>query len=216
MVGLTGPSGCGKTTLLEQLLRLRDVPRGCIKLGGVEINDLDPRSVRACFAFVPQDAALLAGTVRDNLLLAGPAVTEPAMWDALHDAALADRVHRLPDGLDTWIGDNGALLSGGERRRLALARAFLRDAPWLLLDEPTEGLEAAAELQVVRALAARLARRGQGALIVSHRAAPMAACCLVVHLPDDFRSRSGKADGPLASDAVGKSAPLPQTVGQPA
>ena len=212
MVGLTGPSGCGKTTLLEQLLRLRDVPRGCIKLGGVEINDLDPRSVRACFAFAPQDAALLAGTMRDNLLLAGPAITEPAMWDALRDAALADRVRMLPEGLDTWIGDNGALLSGGERRRLALARALLRDAPWLLLDEPTEGLESVTELHVVQALTARLARRRQGAIIISHRTAPIAACCRVVRLPENCRLGSGKADGPLVRDEAGMPIPPLQTI----
>ncbi len=179
VAGILGPSGCGKTTLIEGLLRLRAVDRGCILLGGIDINDLDPAFVRGCFSVAPQDAALLSGTVRENLLLASPAASEAALWDALHDAALDDRVRALPEGLDTWIGENGARLSGGERRRLSVARAFMRAAPWLLLDEPTEGLDAGAEAVVVARLTARLARRGQGALIVSHRAAPIAECRII-------------------------------------
>ena len=89
---------------------------------------------RAAFAHAPQDAAMIAGTVRANLALAGPHAEE-ALWNALTDAALDARVRALPQGLDTWIGENGERLSGGERRRLSLARALLRDAPWLLLDD---------------------------------------------------------------------------------
>ncbi|MEJ1975456.1 MAG: ATP-binding cassette domain-containing protein [Acetobacteraceae bacterium] len=180
VVGIAGPSGCGKTTFIERLLRLQDVERGRIKLGGVEINDLDPNAVRRCFAAAPQDAALLAGTVRENLLLAHPAATEAEIWEALHDAALDDRVRALPNGLDTWLGENGARLSGGERRRLVLARAFLRAAPWLLLDEPTEGLDRQTEALVVARLCARLAARRQGAVLVSHRPAPLAICDVVL------------------------------------
>jgi len=98
------------------------------------------------------------------------------MWDALRDAQLEARVRRMPEGLRTWIGDGGETLSGGERRRLALARAFLRPAPWLMLDEPTEGLDGKTEAAVVAALDRRLARTGQGLLLVSHRAAPLRLC----------------------------------------
>lgn len=118
---------------------------------------------------------MIAGTVRANLALAG-ARTDDALWDALADAALEARVRALPQGLDTWIGENGERLSGGERRRLSLARALLRDAPWLLLDEPTEGLDAATEALVVQRLDARLKRTGQGLVLVSHRSAPRALC----------------------------------------
>uniref|UniRef100_B0T7M7 ABC transporter related n=1 Tax=Caulobacter sp. (strain K31) TaxID=366602 RepID=B0T7M7_CAUSK len=130
---------------------------------------------RTAFAHAPQDATLIAGTVRANLALAG---THPdaALWDALADAALEARVRALPQGLDTWIGENGERLSGGERRRLSLARALLRDAPWLLLDEPTEGLDPATEALVVQRLDARLKRTGQGLVLVSHRPAPRALC----------------------------------------
>lgn len=182
VAAITGPSGCGKTTLLETLLRLREPEPGRIFLGGVDLAELDAATARRCFSLLPQDAALLAGSVRDNLLLADPEAGEARLWQALHDAGLDERVARLPGGLDGWLGENGARLSGGERRRLGLARALLRPAPWLLLDEPTEGLDAATEALVLGRLAARLAREGQGALIVTHRPAPLALCRRVIPL----------------------------------
>lgn len=175
-VAIVGPSGCGKTTLVETLLGLRPAAIGEIRLGGVDITRLSPAGLRRHFAWLPQDATLIAGSVRENLALAADGLTEAALWSALRDAALYDRVRALPQGLDSWIGEDGALLSGGERRRLALARAYLADAPWLLLDEPTEGLDAATESVVLRGLVARLARSGQGLLVVSHRAAVAAIC----------------------------------------
>ncbi|MDT8330830.1 ATP-binding cassette domain-containing protein [Roseomonas gilardii] len=182
VAAITGPSGCGKTTLLETLLRLREPEPGRIFLGGVDLAELDAATARRCFSLLPQDAALLAGSLRDNLLLADPEASEERLWQALHDAGLEERVSRLPGGLDGWLGENGARLSGGERRRLGLARALLRPAPWLLLDEPTEGLDAATEALVLRRLAARLAREGQGALIVTHRPAPLALCRRIIPL----------------------------------
>ncbi|SUE62585.1 ATP-binding cassette domain-containing protein [Roseomonas gilardii] len=182
VAAIAGPSGCGKTTLLETLLRLREPEPGRIFLGGVDLAELDAATARRCFSLLPQDAALLAGSLRDNLLLADPEASEERLWQALHDAGLEERVSRLPGGLDGWLGENGARLSGGERRRLSLARALLRPAPWLLLDEPTEGLDAATEALVLRRLAARLAREGQGALIVTHRPAPLALCRRIIPL----------------------------------
>lgn len=180
IVGIFGPSGCGKTTLAEQMLRLRDIAPGRITLDGRDLTDMDPAVARACFAYAPQNAALLAGTVRDNLRLAARDAPEAALWEALHDAALDDRVRALPGGLDGWLGENGAHLSGGERRRLCLARSLLRPAPWLLLDEPTEGLDAGTEALVMRRLRARLLARGQGALIISHRPHPLQLCSVVL------------------------------------
>ncbi|MET3668105.1 ATP-binding cassette domain-containing protein [Caulobacter sp. 1776] len=160
-MAVLGPSGCGKTTAIEALLGLRGAPSSY------------PRSA---FAWLPQDAGLVAGTVRDNLRLAAPNATDAQLWQALEDACLADRVRAAPGGLAAYLGDDGERLSGGERRRLALARAYLRDAPWLLLDEPTEGLDAATEALVVERLERRLDRTGQGLVLVSHRAAPAAVC----------------------------------------
>jgi ATP-binding cassette subfamily C protein CydC len=159
-LAVVGPSGCGKTTAVETLLGLRG----------------ETTLPRAAFAWLPQDAALIAGTVRDNLRLADPKATDEQMWGVLEAAALADRIRAAPLGLSAFLGDDGERLSGGERRRLALARAYLRDAPWLLLDEPTEGLDAATEATVVERLRQRLEQTGQGLVLISHRPAPAAVC----------------------------------------
>lgn len=182
VAGLVGCSGCGKTTLLEQLLKLRPVEAGRISLGGADAAQLPAAGLRRWFSLLPQDAALISGTVRDNLHLATPDADDAAMWEALRDAALEERVRTLPQQLDSWLGENGARLSSGERRRLALARALLRPVPWLLLDEPTEGLDARTEALVIEGLRRRLRRSGQGALIVTHRKAPLALCDRVLDL----------------------------------
>ncbi len=118
--------------------------------------------------------------MRDNLRLGAPDAPDTLLWTALRDAALDERVRALPNGLDAWIGEDGARLSGGERRRLSLARTLLRPAPWLLLDEPTEGLDPATEARVMHRLAIRLAASGQGALIISHRPLPLQFCQAVL------------------------------------
>ncbi|MBE2994174.1 ATP-binding cassette domain-containing protein, partial [Sphingomonas sp. CFBP 13603] len=175
-IALTGVSGIGKTTLVEMLLGLRPIARGRAMLDGIDIADLAPATLRATFAWAPQDAALIAGTIRDNLMLADPAADDARLWSALADAALDDVVRALPQGLDTWLDDDGARLSGGERRRLSLARAYVAHAPWLLLDEPGEGLDAATLARVVARLGARIARTGQGLILVSHRPTLLALC----------------------------------------
>ncbi|OYX04421.1 MAG: ABC transporter ATP-binding protein [Caulobacter vibrioides] len=166
-LAICGPSGCGKTTAIETLLGLR-------------ASDAVP--TREAFAWLPQDAGLVAGTVRENLRLASPTASDDELWAVLEDACLAERVRAAPEGLSAYVGDDGERLSGGERRRLALARAYLRDAPWLLLDEPTEGLDPATEAAVLARLDARLKRTRQGVVLVSHRPAPLAICERTVHL----------------------------------
>lgn len=166
-LAIVGPSGCGKTTLVETLLGLRETPAPL---------------PRAAFAWLPQDAGLIAGTVRENLRLAAPQASDAALWEALEDAGLADRVRAAPGELAAYLGDDGERLSGGERRRLALARAYLRPAPWLLLDEPTEGLDPATEARVIEGLERRLARTGQGLVLISHRPAPTRLCGGVLRL----------------------------------
>ena len=190
-LGLFGPSGVGKTTLVERLIGLRPALADEMRIGGVDIADIAPRDRRALFAYAAQDVRLLDGSVRDNLRLAGPA-DAAAMWRALDDAGLAARIMAEPLGLDAPVGSNGERLSGGERRRLNLARAYLRDAPWLVLDEPTEGLDAATEAHVLAALDRRLAERGQGLILISHRTPPMALCPRTIRiegLAEDGRIR---------------------------
>jgi ATP-binding cassette subfamily C protein CydC len=188
-LAIVGRSGCGKTTLLEGFMRLRPILRGRLWIGGVDVADLSDESARQMFAYAPQDPTLLSGTIRDNLRLAAPLATDAQLWSALFDAALDAKIMSLPERLDTWIGEDGQRLSGGERRRLALARAYLRGSPWLVLDEPTEGLDAATEAEVFRRLETRLRRTGQGLLVVSHR-----LCVL------DQNLRIYQADAPTGED----------------
>jgi ATP-binding cassette subfamily C protein CydC len=189
-LAVTGPSGAGKTTLIERLMALRRPVTGELRLGGVDLADADVRGVRSRFAYAAQDVRLLAGTVRDNLILARADTAEADLWAVLETADLADRVRAMPAGLDTPLGDNGERLSGGERRRLGLARACLRTAAWLVLDEPTEGLDAATEARILERLDRRLAATGQGLILVSHRPAPLGLCdqrLAVTGLADDGR-----------------------------
>lgn len=174
-IGIHGPSGSGKTTLIERLIGLREIGSGDACIADLDASDISPAQRRTLFAYAAQDIRLLDDTIRRNLLVAGPA-DDATLWTALEDADLAERVRADPKGLDARIGSNGQRLSGGERRRLGLARAYLRDAPWLVLDEPTEGLDEATEARVLAALERRLSVRGQGLILVSHRSPPLALC----------------------------------------
>ncbi|MCT2399956.1 amino acid ABC transporter ATP-binding/permease protein [Novosphingobium mangrovi (ex Huang et al. 2023)] len=164
-----GPSGAGKSRLLGTLLGLREDAPQRIHVGTIEVRELGLESLRRLFASAPQDAALIAGTVADNLRLARPGVTDAEIWDALETACLAETVRALPQGLDQWLGGDGARLSGGQRKRLSLARALLAGRPWLVLDEPSEGLDSATERQLAANLSAWLDRTGTGLILVSHR-----------------------------------------------
>lgn len=164
-----GPSGKGKTRLLGTLMGLRtDAPQR-VTIGGMDMRELGLETLRKLFAQAPQDASLIAGTVADNLRLARQGVTESEMWAALETACLAETVRGLPDGLDQWLGGDGARLSGGQRKRLSLARALLAGRPWIVLDEPSEGLDSATEQQLAGNLAGWLDRTGTGLILVSHR-----------------------------------------------
>lgn len=179
-LGVVGPSGSGKTQMIETLMSLRMVPEDQYLIGGLPLERADVNGVRARFAYASQDIRLLAGSIADNLRLADPQASDDDLWVALDDAGLADRVRALPAGLGTVLGENADRLSGGERRRLGLARAYLRDAPWLVLDEPTEGLDAGTEARVLDGLLRRLSSRRQGLILVSHRSAPTALCDQVI------------------------------------
>lgn len=175
-LGVVGPSGSGKTRLIETLMGLRAPGSDRYVLGGVPLEESEPGAGRARFAYASQDIRLLSGSIAENLRLADPQASDNDLWVALGDACLADRVSAMPAGLDTVLRQNGDRLSGGERRRLGLARAYLRDAPWLVLDEPTEGLDAEIEARVLGGLVRRLSSRHQGLILVSHRSAPTALC----------------------------------------
>lgn len=188
-LAVLGVSGAGKTTLIERAMGLRPAAPGAILLDGRDVVEVAPKAARALFAYAPQQAVFIAGSFAENLRLAWPDAPEAELWKALEDAVLAGRVRAAPRGLDTFLGENAAVLSGGERRRLGLARAYLRRAPWLVLDEPTEGLDAATEALVLARLDARLSHTGQGLILVSHRPAPVALCQQVLKLGEDAPMR---------------------------
>ena len=179
---IAGRTGSGKSRLLGTLIGLREDAPQSLAIEGQDVRGLGLDYLRKQFAYAPQDAAQLAGTVSDNLRLARPGVSEEDMWEALHSACLDDVVRALPHGLMQWLGNDGARLSGGQRKRLALARALLSNKPWLVLDEPSEGLDAKTETLLAKRLRANLDATGRGLILVSHRKALHHLAKIVVHL----------------------------------
>jgi len=152
-LAIIGPSGSGKTTLLHLLMRAYDAGQGRILLGGQDFRQFDADELLNCFGVLSQRSELFAATIRENLLIAKPAATTAELGAAINAAGLTTLIGRLPDGIDTWVGESGLKVSGGEARRIALARLYLKNAPILVLDEPTEGLDADTEREVLNALA---------------------------------------------------------------
>lgn len=165
-VALVGPSGAGKSTLLALLMRFWDTPPGSIFLNGADIRDFKIEDARRMFALVSQSTYLFTATLRQNLLLARPDASEADLLSVIKQSGLQDWMDRLPQGLDTWLGERGQQMSGGERQRLAVARALLQDAPVVLLDEPSAHLDTITEQRLVETLQAVLA--GKTVLWVSH------------------------------------------------
>jgi ABC-type multidrug transport system fused ATPase/permease subunit len=172
VVGIEGRSGSGKSTLCRLFMRFWDVDRGSIALSGTRVDVINTRSLRASEGLVEQDTFLFRGSIRDNLLVARPDATQEQIEAACRAASVHDFIVGLPKGYDTMVGELGDTLSGGERQRLGLARAFLHDAPFLILDEPTSNLDSLNEGVVLRSIA-RL-HGSRTVLLVSHRPSTMA------------------------------------------
>ena len=166
-VAILGPSGAGKSTLAALALRVVAPGSGRVTLGGVDIADLASADVHRSIAWLSQATTLFEDTIRANLTLGRPDADDVALWRALDAAAIGDTVRELPDGLDTWLGAGGAGLSGGQARRLALARTLLADAPILLLDEPATGLDPATERAFFTTL--NEVAEGRTVILIVHR-----------------------------------------------
>jgi ABC-type multidrug transport system fused ATPase/permease subunit len=166
-IALVGPSGAGKSTVLALIERFYEIGGGVIRLDGTDVRDLPRDALRRRLGYVEQEAPVLAGTLRGNLLLAAPEATEDRLRAALDQVNLGGLVTRTPQGLDVEVGEGGVLLSGGERQRLAIARTLLADAPILLLDEPTSNLDARNEAALRDAIGAAARRRTL--IVVAHR-----------------------------------------------
>jgi len=179
-VAIIGPSGSGKSTLVDLLLRFHEFGQGEIRLGGCDIRELRADDVRRMLGVVSQRVDLFDSTIRDNLALADPDVTDESIEAACRIAQLHDVITALPDGYATRIGTDGHRLSGGERRRLAIARAIIKDAPVLVLDEATADLDAITEERLVAALRPFIA--GRTTLVIGHRPALVNVANVVVEL----------------------------------
>jgi len=170
-IGIVGASGSGKSTLASLLMRFREFEGGTFTIDGIDVRSLDAADVRRHIGLVAQDAHVFATSVRENLRLARPGATDDELRDALRRAQLLGWVDSLPAGWDTRVGEHGARISGGQRRRLCIARALLARFPVLIVDEPTEALDASTAAALMAALLE--ATRDSALLVISHRAADM-------------------------------------------
>lgn len=168
-IAITGPSGSGKTTLLQLLMRYFDPEQGSVLLAGQNIRQFDADELMTCFGALSQRSQLFAATIKENLLIAKPNASATELDIAVKAAGLENFIGYLPEGFDTWVGESGAKVSGGEARRIALARLYLKNAPILILDEPTEGLDGETERDVFKALADFA--RDKTVVMVTHREA---------------------------------------------
>ena len=168
-VALVGPSGAGKSTLFALLLRFYDPQQGRIAVGGIDLREMYPQDARRLIAVVPQDPVIFAASVLDNVRYGRPSASREEALKACERAHALEFIDRLPQGLDTPLGERGVTLSGGQRQRLSIARALVADRPILLLDEATSSLYAASELMVQQALEAL--EQGRTTLAIAHRLA---------------------------------------------
>jgi ATP-binding cassette subfamily B protein len=168
-VALVGPSGAGKSTVFALMLRFYDPQQGAVKIDGVDVRQMDPQVLRQMIAVVPQDPVIFAASVLDNVRYGRPDATREQAIAACEKAFAMEFIARLPQGIDSPLGERGVTLSGGQRQRLSIARALVADRPILLLDEATSALDAAAEVVVQRALEAL--EEGRTTLVIAHRLA---------------------------------------------
>ena len=199
-VALVGPSGAGKSTILALAERFYDPTGGVIRLDGVDVRELDRSVVRARLGYVEQDAPVLAGSLRDNLLLGAPDADERALLRVLASVNLTDLVERAPLGLDSQVGDEGVLLSGGERQRLAIARVLLAAPSLLLLDEPTASLDARNEAALSAAVDAVAVDRS--VLVVAHRLSTVVTADQIVVLDQGRVVAVGRHDELVAAGGL--------------
>jgi len=177
-VAVVGPSGAGKTTLFQLIQRFYDPQSGEVRIDGVPLPLADPADIRRRIAMVPQETVIFGASARDNMRYGEWDATDEAIWAAAEAANAADFLRKLPDGLDTFLGEGGARLSGGQRQRVAIARALLRDAPILLLDEATSALDAESEQLVQQALERLM--DGRTTLVIAHRLATVRAAGRII------------------------------------
>ncbi len=199
-VAVVGPSGAGKTTLFQLIQRFYDPESGAIRVDGVALPDADPADVRARIAMVPQETVIFAASARDNLRYGKWEATDEELWAAADAANASEFLRKLPEGMDTFMGEGGARLSGGQRQRLAIARAILRDAPILLLDEATSALDAESERLVQDALEHLM--QGRTTIVIAHRLATVRAADRIIVMNDGVIVEEGNHESLIKQDGL--------------
>jgi len=194
-LGITGPTGAGKTTLVSLLLRFYDPAEGEILLDGVDLRDYRIADLRNQFALVLQEPVLFSSSIGENIAYARPGASDQAIVEAAKVANAHEFITRLPQGYDTVVGERGMSLSGGERQRISLARAFLKDAPILVLDEPTSAVDLRTEALIIGALEQLM--RGRTTLMIAHRLSTLESCDHRLDV-DHGRVHEGRPAAPLA------------------
>lgn len=200
VTALVGPSGSGKSTAARLAARFWDVDSGRITLGGADIRQADPEALLTHYAIVFQDVLLFNSTVMENIRIGRRDATDAEVLAAAQAAQCDEFVHRLPDGYQTIIGENGANLSGGERQRLSIARALLKDAPVILLDEATASLDVENETLVQTALTRLI--RGRTVLVIAHRMRTIQNADKIIVLKDGLVAEQGTPQALLAQNGL--------------
>jgi ATP-binding cassette subfamily B protein len=200
VLAMVGPTGAGKTTLVNLLIRFYDPWAGRITIGGSDLREFRHRSLRQQVALVLQDPFILPLTVAENIAYGCPEASREAIVAAAKAANAHDFISRLPDGYDAVIGERGSTLSGGEKQRLSIARAFLKDAPILILDEPTSALDARTEGLLLEALERLM--EGRIAFVIAHRLSTIRAADQIVVIEDGELVERGSHDELLERDGL--------------
>lgn len=199
-IGIAGPTGGGKTTLIKLLYRFYDVSEGTIQLGGRDIRSLDLAALRKQIAYVSQDVYLFHGTIRENIAYALDHCSQEAIEEAARKAELHDFIVSLPDGYDSVVGERGIRLSGGQRQRLSIARALLKNAPVMVLDEATSAVDTETEKAIQQNL--RELTQGKTALIIAHRLSTIRKADRIIVLQGGEVVEEGSHESLLVQDGV--------------
>jgi ATP-binding cassette, subfamily C, bacterial CydC len=184
-VALLGPSGAGKTTVVNLILRFLDAERGRVTIAGRDVREFRQQDVRRAIGVAGQESHLFSASIRDNVRLARPDASDDEVAGVLRRVRIWDWVRRLPDGLDTFVGEEGRELSGGQRQRIVIARALLADTPVLILDEPTAHLDRRTAHELIRDVLAAV--RGQTVILITHRDEGLELVDRVITLPANGR-----------------------------